>query len=339
MSILVRSRAGNPIRRLQLAIVVLGLLYLAGTLGYMALGGASFIDALLMTAITVSTVGYSETVPLDTPAEKLFTIALIISALVTSAWAVTSLAELVFAEYLWAYVGSQRMQNRINHLKDHTLVCGYGRMGQAVIAELEAEGQTAVVIEVDEAGADQLRRAGRLVVQGDATRDDSLVRAGVQQARALIAVTAVDAVNVMIVLSAHALNPQLHVAARADHPDTIDKLYRAGANYVLAHHHIGAIHLAMAINHPVVEDVLGRLIPRQGDLDLGQLVIAAGSPLAGETLEAVAARHPAALILAHSRAGEVNVPPTPGVPLEAGDVLVVAGPAGVLGALQALAGG
>lgn len=314
-----------------------GLLFLGGTVGYMLISHASPIDALLMTTITVSTVGYAETVPLDTTVEKLFTIALIISAIVISAWAVTSLVELVFAEYLWTYVGSQRMQSRINHLHDHTIVCGCGRMGRAVLAELEAEGQTAVAIEVDEPRAEQLRRTGRYAIGADATRDDTLRRAGIVHARALIAVTASDAVNVMIVLSARALNPKLHIVARADHPDTVEKLYRAGAAYVLPHHHVGAMHLALAVTHPVVEDVLGRLIPRRGDLDLGQLVIAAGSPLGGQTLEAVNAQGSGALILAVSRGGEVGVPPAADLSLEAGDILVVAGTAGALRRLQALA--
>ncbi len=167
----------NPIRRLQLALLSIVLLVFIGTMGFMFLGPAEPLDALLMTVVTISTVGYQEEVALDTPAIKVFTIVLIISAVLVVASAVRSVAALVFADYFWTHVGRQRMQSRIDQLAGHVIVCGYGRMGRHVTAELKAEGRRVVIVEPDAERVDGIvaggqpggiggRHAGRHVAAG-----------------------------------------------------------------------------------------------------------------------------------------------------------------------------
>lgn len=327
----------NPIRRLQLALLSIVLLIFIGTAGFMVLGPADPLDALLMTVVTISTVGYQEEVLLDTPATKLFAIALIVAAVLVVAAAVRSVATMVFAEYFWSHVGRQRMQSRIDELAGHVIVCGYGRMGRHVTAELLAEGNAVVIVELDPERVEGIVSEGHPVVDGDASRDETLQRAGVTRARALIAVADTDAMNVLIILSARHLAPSLMIAGRADYPDASSKLERAGANYVLQPHGSGATHLALAVTHPVVEDVLNYLLPRKGDLDLSQLVVSSAGQLKGRSLVELGVELQQVLVLAINRWGELHLPPDPGTVLETGDVLVVAGSQSAVKDLEALA--
>ena len=330
MSPRARPDFGNPIRRLQLAVLALLLLIVVGTLGYSTLADAAPIDALLMTVISISTVGYQEVVPLETTGVKLFSIGLILSSVVVTAWAVASVAELVFAEYLWTFVGRQRMQGRIDRLSEHIIVCGYGRMGRSVVRELEHEDEAFIVVESSPERETWLLEAGHAFVGADATHDDCLRAAGLDRARALIAVTGSDAVNLMIVLGARDLNPKLRIAARADDPDSVQKLYRAGADYVLHHHGTGALHLALSVTNPVVEDVLNQLLPRGGVMDFGQLHVDAGDSLEGRTIADLDLRRYGALVLALRCETTLLLPPPIDRPLAAGDILVVAGSSGAL---------
>lgn len=327
----------NPIRQLELAVLAMAALIVGGAGGFVVLAGADPLDALLMTVVTISTVGYHEVVPLTTPALKLYAIALIVTAVLVTAWAVRSAAELLFAEYLWTHIGRQRMQSRIDHLTGHTIICGYGRMGRGVAAELESEGLQIVAVEPEPTKVQELIAAGRLVVDGDATRDDTLRRAGVERARSLVVAANSDAVNVLIVLSARFLNPALTIAARADYPDAASKLERAGANYVLQPHGIGATHLALAVTHPVVEEVLNQLLPRHGSLDLSQLRVTPDGPLVGRPLADLQRQGQQLLVLAVLRDGALSLPPDVDLQLAAGDVLVVAGSHDAVRSLDRLA--
>jgi voltage-gated potassium channel len=330
------SRIADPWRRPRWAVLAVVALLVAGTVGYSALTGASAIDALYMTVITVSTVGYAEKVPVDTPAAKGFTIVLILSALVVIAYTVSGLAEVVFTDVALDTLGRRRMGSRIAAARDQVIVCGYGRMGRGVVEELAAEGRQVVVVTMDEADETAIREEGGLCVVGDATRDETLQVAGIDRASALMAVTDSDAVNVMVTLSARALNPELRIAARAGYPETEAKLRRAGADYVLRHHSAGAMHMALAVTNPAVEDVLSRLIPRRGGLDMGQLAIAASSPMVGRTLLDLRGRVHSGLVLAILRGDEILLPPDPTEPLRPEDVLVVVGSPGALGEMRHL---
>ena len=334
-----RRTHGNPLRRLRYAMLALVLVLLSGTAGFMMLTGAQVIDALYFTVITVTTVGYGETIPVESAADKLFTVGLILSAVLVTAWAVSSAAELIFAEFFWTYVGRQRMQRRIDRLVDHTIICGYGRMGYRVAEELSAEDEPWVTVDIEESIIGDLTEISGLGVVGDATLDDVLLQAGIERAKALIAVTREDATNIVITLSARALNRGIKVAGRAGTADARLKMERAGANYVLQHHGTAAMHLALSVTHPIVEEVLNRLIPRRGDLDLGQVKIPPGSPLVGRSLASIDTGRYGALIMAIWHADSISVPPKPDLPLEVGDTLIVVGPLGTLRALNAEARG
>ncbi len=328
-----------PVVQLRQALLAAVGLLVIGTMGYMLIADAQALDAFLMTVVTVSTVGYRDVVLLESTASKLFTIGLILSALVITAFVVRNAAELALTDVFGLYMGRRRMQKRIDELKDHTIVCGCGRMGRGVVAELEAEGRPYAIIEADEATATEVEREGRLVVWGDATRDRTLKRAGIDRAKSVVAVAESDSENLMIALSCRALKPGIRIVTRAEMPDAIKKLRRAGADYVLQYYGTSAMHMALAITHPVVEEVLERLIPRHGDLDLGQIEIEEGAFLDGRRLSAIGEQGCRALVLAVAKDEAVELPPRASVPVTAGDVLVVAGAPGALKQLKDLAKG
>lgn len=329
----------GAVRQLRIALVLLVLLPIVGTIGYRRLTGATWLDALYHTIITISTVGYGERVPIDTPAAKVFTIGLILSAVLITAWAASTVAELIVVEFGWQAWRRQRMQRRIDHLSGHTIICGYGRMGRRVAEELTGENEPWVVVDRDAALAESIASRGGYVVVGDATNDDTLRRAGVERARAVIGVTREDAENIVLTLSARALNPGVRIAVRANQADSVPKLRRAGADYVLQHHGSAATHLVLAVTHPVVEAALGLLLPRTSELDLGQVVVTPGSRLLGRDLRSIEPGRRGALVVALCRDDRLKCPPPIDVPLAVGDVLVVAGPAGAVRALREQAGG
>jgi len=172
----------SSLRRLRVALGFLMLLPVVGTIGYRLITGAPWLDALYHTVITISTVGYGELVPITGPPAKWFTIALIVAAVLITAWAASSAAELLVVEYGLQAWRRQRMQRRIDALHGHTVVCGFGRMGRRVAEELAGEGAPWVAIERSAPLVESLVAAGGLALAGDATSDKVLRRAGAERA-------------------------------------------------------------------------------------------------------------------------------------------------------------
>lgn len=318
-------------RRLRVALSFLLGLPVVGTLGYRWLTGAAWLDALYFTMITITTVGYGELLPIQTPAGRLFTIGLLVAALLGTAWAASVAAELLIGEYGWRRRRRQRMQRDIDALTGHVIICGYGRMGQRVAQELGAEGRPWVALELDgERAAAAAEQGGGRFMIGDARDDAALRAAGIERAEALIGVMREDADNIVLALSARALNPGLRIVVRADRFDAVPKLHLAGADYVLRHHDTAALHLSLAVTHPVVESALNLLLPRRGGLDLGQVQVLAGSVLEGRSLSELQPDEGRALVVALYRDDDLRCPPPPDEALQADDILVVAGPQGAL---------
>lgn len=232
------------------------------------------------------------------------------------------------------------MQRDIDALTGHVIICGYGRMGQRVALELGAEGRPWVALELDgERAAAAAEQGGGRFMIGDARDDAALLAAGIARAAAVIGVMREDADNIVLALSARALNPGLRIVVRADRADAVAKLRLAGADYVLRHHDTAALHLTLAVTHPVVESALNLLLPRQGGLDLGQVQLLPGSPLEGRKLLALQPDTEQALVVALCRDEVLRCPPPQDETLRAGDILVVAGPQGALRRLLARAEG
>jgi voltage-gated potassium channel len=198
---------------MAVAIAGITLLTALGTLGYLLIEGMSFLDALYMTVITVSTVGYGEVKPLD-EAGRMFTIVLIIVGVGTAFYLFATMTEVIIEGQLRDYLGAKGMLRKIHNLKNHVIICGFGRFGRAVVEELARHQVPMVVIDNDPKSIEDLARLDIPYLSGDAMHDDILEDAGIRSARALVAATASDADNVYITLAAREKNRAISIHAR-----------------------------------------------------------------------------------------------------------------------------
>ena len=245
----------NPLLRLRLALLLGFSLLAGGTVGYMGLEHYGFLDALFMTVITLGSVGYGEVKPLTTAGE-IFTIILILVGLGTAAWLFTTIIETFVSEQTLLLLSRKRMTRMVNRLKDHYIVCGYGRIGQQIALGYTQNKVAYVVIEQEPSRLEMLREADVPHVEGDAADDDVLTQAGIDRAAALIAVTPTDAINTFIVLSARGLRPDLYIVARADSLQNEAKLLRAGASKVVSPHILGGRWMGITAINPAVTDFI-----------------------------------------------------------------------------------
>ena len=330
----------NPLLRLRLALALGGLLVAAGTLGYVGIERMSFLDALFMTVITLSSVGYGEVKPLDTAGE-IFTIGLIAVGLGTAAWLFTTVIEALVSEQTQLLLVRRRMDRTIDKLKNHYIVCGYGRIGTEIALGYTQNNVPYVVIETDPEQIALLRETNIPHVEGDAADDAVLVRAGIHQATALITVTPTDAINTFIVLSARGLQPNLFIIARADSLQNEAKLLRAGASKVISPHVLGGRWMAATAVNPALTDFVTAMTNADYKaFALREVPASAASPCAGLTLgEAQIKQKTGALVVAlrpaSDQAGFFPNPPD-SRRIAPGDILIALGSPEQLSALADL---
>ena len=322
-------------RRVGIALLALSLVLGGGTLGYWIVG-LSPLDALYQTVTTVSTVGFRELYP-HTTGPKVFTIVLILVGVGTVLYAFGVILEAVIEGDLLDIWGRHRMDNRIGQLADHVIVCGFGRVGRAVTRHLAAGNEQFVVVDQD---AQRLDGSGYLTIVGDATDDDVLRQAGIERARALVAATSTDTVNVYLSLSGRALRPDLFIVARARDSESEPKLVRAGADRVINPQGIGGRRVAAMLMQPHVSEFLD--VVTHGDeieFRLGEVTLGQGSSLAGRSLRDAKLREDTgALVLALRAAdGQFQTNPSPDTLISDGDVLIAIGTEAQLESLVALA--
>ncbi len=314
-------------RRLAIALGVLGAVIVAGIAGYVLIEGWSVLDALYMTVITVGTVGYSEVHEL-TSGGRVFTMALIFGGFGAMIFFLGTVIDFVVEGHLRGYVEGRRMEKRIESLTGHHIVAGLGRVGSVVAAMLEEEDGAFVVIDADEERVEYAREQGWLVVEGDATAEETLYQAGVERARSLVTTLDTDADNLFVTFTARSLSSDIFIVARSSHESSEGKLRKAGANRVLTPNIIGGRRMATMVLHPVVSDFLD--LVTHGDkveFRLQEVELNGGSPLVGKTISEASVRDKTgAYILAiQSPSGTVNTNPSSDTMLEVGDRLVVLG--------------
>ena len=273
--------------------IVAGLLVLPaiGVAGYCWIEGWPVLDALYMTVITLSTVGYTEVHPMSS-AGRIFTMGLIAGGGVLAAYALTQVAQIVFSGELRSSWVAQKRRRMLAELSQHFIVCGYGRVGRNVVTELQSEQLPFVVIEPQPEKVAAVQASGALAVQGDAAVEGVLRQAGIERARGLVACAKTDADNVFIVLTARSLRPDLIIVARADVEESEAKLRRAGASRVILPYHITGRRMVTMLVRPDVADFLDEVSHTSGlELVLEQIQIAPTSPLAGLALAVAQAQH------------------------------------------------
>lgn len=311
------------------AVPLLTLMLLSiGTTGYMFIENYAFVDALYMTVITLSTVGFSEVKPLAQTG-RIFTVFLIILGAGFVAYNVNLLARILLDGELVEMYRRRALSKRLEGMKDHYIVCGHGQMGQIVAQELCRAHLSVVVIEKD-TGALQKEEEPRMIhLSADATEEESLILAGVRRARGLVSVVSRDTDNVFIVLTARDLNKDLHILARAGTAGAEKRLLKAGANRVVSPYASGAVRIAHNILRPTVTDFMELALSGEGmELSMEEMEIPEGSALDGKNLMSSGIRSQFNLIIVAIKRHDDRMiyNPSPQEVLRSRDILIAIGP-------------
>ncbi len=237
-----------------------------GTSGFMIIENYDLLDAVYMTVITISTIGYFEVIPL-TPTGKIFNILLIITSFATFTYTLARLTQFVASGEMALYLKNRKLMKAIDKLENHVIICGLGRNGQQAAHTLKVHKVDFVVVESNDKNInDWLQSDQSLVyVNGDATDDETLIKAGILKAKALIIALPADADNVFIVLSARSLNQHIQIISRASNQGSIMKLKKAGANNIIMPDKIGGTHMATLVSKPDVVEFIDFLSSEEGE--------------------------------------------------------------------------
>ncbi len=313
--------------RLRVAALFLAAVVITGVMGYRFLEGYTWLEALYMTIITLTTVGFQEVRPL-TPTGRIFTIVLLAGGVGVVFYTAIAVAQNVVEGEFQQFFGRRRMEKRIGSLTDHYLVCGFGRIGEVVCRELASKPVPFVVIEQREERARKAEEAQHLVLEGDASEEKVLLEAGVMRAKGLFATLPNDAHNVFVTLTAKELNPSLFVVARAETERSEKTLAHAGADKVISPYAMGGHRMAQAALRPAVVDIIELVTHYQSlELQLEEIVVPSKSPCEGVTLRDSGLREQlGVIVVAIKRAsGEMLFNPSADERIEAGDRLVALG--------------
>jgi voltage-gated potassium channel len=320
------GRAATQYNRVVFGLLVLLAVLVAGTAGYMVIEDWSLLDAAYMASITITTVGYSEVRPLS-DAGKIFTVGLMFIGVGTAFYILTALVATIIEGDLRQVFGARRMKVMIERLQGHYIVCGYGRVGEQVARELDNRHASLVIIDRDEARLNAAREAGLLVVQGDATVEETLASAGIDRCHALIAASDSDATNTYITLTAKSLRPETYVVARVGSTAVEPKLIQAGADRVVSPYQISGRRLAFAALQPDITDFID-IFPSdpQGERILAEITVESDSSCAGKQLgEALANSGDVVVLAVRDTEGRLNVGPSRSRVLMPGEILIVMG--------------
>ncbi len=268
-----------------LVLFLLFFLLAIGTIGYHFIEGWAWLDCLYMTIITITTVGYREIGPLSTVG-KYFTMGLILYSVITVAYIVGYFTKLLVESEIFLFFGRKKLEKHIQNLSDHTIICGFGRIGGFICQELKNANNPFVIIENRPEAITEIEELGYLYVMGDATHDETLIHAGIRRAKALVTVVETDADNLFITLTARGLNPNLFILSRASDEKTEKKLLLAGATKVVSPYKMGAQRMANIILRPAVVDFAEVVFQKRGlNLQIEEFTLSSSSKLVGNTLK------------------------------------------------------
>jgi voltage-gated potassium channel len=304
--------------RLRWVLIALAAVVAFGVAGYIVIEGWSFLDALYMTVMTLTTVGYREVRPLDTSG-RVFTITLIVLGVGLALATITLLAGLIAEGSTFQRSRRRKMQRRIDDLNGHFIICAYGRVGRAVARELTRLETPFVVVDPKEELRERMEGDGVAFIVDDPTLEPVLHAAGVGRAAGLVCAVDSDATNVYITLMARSLNPDLMIVARASEPGSATRLERAGANRVVSPFVTSGRHMALMALRPEIVDPLEAGSLGERSLAVEERLIEPGSALVSRSVAAAGTP-----VLAIRRAnGQVVPNPAPSETLAGGDVVLV----------------
>ena len=298
-----------------------------GTIGYVLIENWSFSDALYMTVITITTVGYQE-VGAVSAAGRIFTIFIIFSGVGIIAYILGMVAQAMVDFQVRSIIGRRRLDLKLRSIKNHYVICGFGRIGRIICRELKANWIPIVLIDNNQEILQHLENEQIPYISDDATNEEVLLEAGIERAKGLVSVVASDADNLFITMSARGLNPELFILARADEEQTEKKLLRAGADRVVMPYLIGGQKMAHSIIKPAVTDFLEFTVHNKDiGLEMGELGVGKTSRLNGLTLidSGIRQEMDVIIIAVRKKDGEMKFNPSSQTRIEAGDTLIALG--------------
>jgi len=328
-------------RRFLLPISAIAATLTIGTLGFTLIAGYPPFDAFYMTLTTMTTVGYAEIHPLN-HVGRVFNSFLIVFGVTTMFIAIGAMTQTIIEQELGNAIGRRRNRRMIDKLKDHYIVCGFGRVGRGAAAELHHAGVPLVVVDMNPERVELAIGAGMLAVAGDSTRDETLRQLGIERARGLVAALSTDADNLFVLLSAKGLNPGIYVAARAAEESAEGKMRRAGADAVFAPYSITGHRLAQSLLRPHVVQFLDLTTKDIGmDVSIEQVRVSETSEAVSKTLKDLQVGRQLGVIVMAIRASDGNMlfNPPADTAVRGGDYLIVMGPMHNLRALESLVAG
>ncbi len=327
----------KTLKQLKISLLLLLLIIIIGTIGYILIEKWDILDSLYMTVISISTTGFKEVHPLS-DAGKLFTIIIIVMGITTIAYTGGRAVQIIFETQIFR---RRRMSKKLEELKNHYIVCGYGRMGRYICEDLAMAKVQFVIIENNPAKIEKLIELGYIYVNGDSTTDATLIEAGIKNAKGLVAVLANDAENVFATLSARVLNPNIFIVARAVEEETESKLKKAGADRVVKPYEIGGTRMAALLLRPGVTEFID-IVARDKNVDLSieEVTLLENAFLAGKTLAESPIRKELNIIIVSIQKSNGNFiyNPVSSTKLNVNDKLIALGEETNLKKLQALCG-
>jgi len=325
-------------RKLIFSSILVILINAFGTIGYMVIEGWNFRDSLFMTVITLTTVGYGEVHDL-TPKGEIFTIGLLAGGVGIILYVFATGARVIFEGELKEVLGRRRLEKKLRELKDHYIICGFGRMGRIISRELRSYRLNFVIIEKNPVSP--IEAEDYLIFEGDATSDEVLKKAGIESAKGLVSVLSTDAENMYVILSARELNPDIFLLVRASDEGAEQKMLRAGASRVVSPYLTGGLKIAHTILKPAVMDFI-EFATKSGNIEfqMEEVPVQKESKLVGRTLdESNIGRDLGVIIVAIKKTSGVmqSNPPSKTI-IEAEDTLIALGEISNLSLLEKMAG-
>jgi voltage-gated potassium channel len=278
-------------RLLMPALLIFGA-FVFGTIGFLIIGGGrwSLLDCSYMTSLTLTTVGYGEVLENMGSDGRFFAMVLMWSGVGVTLYAISTITAFLVEKDLWQILRERKMEKHITALKGHVIVCGFGKTGSNALRELYAVKHPCVLIDINQ---EQIHRALQhfsdiFYICGDATEEDVLKRAGVENANGLIAVLSDDSHNLLIALQTRYLNASIKIVARCNENELVEKFYRAGIDYVVNPAHIGGMRMASELIRPNVVSFLDRMLRGQGEaIRVEEVIVQGDSPWIGLSLKEI----------------------------------------------------
>ena len=318
--------AARRLRQVELVLLGVALTVGAGTVGFRLILRESWVQSFYRAVVTATLTGL-DTVPSSNGA-RLFSIVMILAGLTVIAYAGAVIVEAIAGGVLTGVLAERRRGRTIEGMQDHFVICGYGRVGRRVAEEFRAAGVAYLVLDFSEVAIASAKEHGDLLIEGDATHDEDLRRAGVERARGLVAASDSDADNLYIVLSARSIRPELQIVARATDEDAAKKLRLAGADRVVLPYATAGRTMANLVLRPQVTAFLDAVTTATGpDLHMAEVEVHTTCPQAGRTIRDIRVRHETGAIIVALRKhdGSFDTTPEPDVAIEPGDIIVGVG--------------